>query len=107
MDKVPIDGNTSLADQRNTLRFIEMSGPSKLLTYTKKTSPAGSTERVNNATFEGVGLGDDVPDLVLVEVSAGENAVSLIAGQLSQGKNVVFHERVFVSGVEKEVIGFR
>jgi len=63
--------------------------------------------KTNVATFEDVPLGVSVPDLVLVEVPAGQNAVSIIADQLSQGKTIVFHERVFVSGVEKEVLGFR
>jgi hypothetical protein len=107
MDKFPVDGSKSLADQRNTLRFIELSGPSRLLTYTKKTAPPGTTAKVNVATFEDVPLGVSVPDLVLVEVPAGQNAVSVISDQLSHGKTIVFHERVFVSGVEKEVLGFR
>jgi len=107
MEKFPVDGSTSLEDQRNTLRFIELAGPGKLLTYTKKPSPAGSTEKVNLATFENVGLDVDVPDLLLVEVPATGNAASIIADRLSQGKNVVFHERVFVKGTEKEVLGFR
>jgi hypothetical protein len=107
MEKYPIDGNASLEDQQNTLRFIELAGPAKLLTYTKKTSPTGSDAKVNLATFENIGLGEEIPELVLMEVAGGQNAVAVISGQLAQGKTVVFHERIFVGGVEKEVVGFR
>lgn len=107
MEKYPIDGNSSLVDQRNTLRFIELAGPAKLLTYTKGSTPAGSNAKVNLATFENIGLGKAIPDLVLMEVAGGQNAVAVISGQLAQGKTVVFHERIFVGGVEKEVVGFR
>jgi hypothetical protein len=42
-----------------------------------------------------------------MEVGGGQNAVAVISGQLAQGKTVVFHERVFVAGIEREIIGFR
>jgi hypothetical protein len=107
MKTFPIDGNTSLADQQNTLRFIELAGPAKLLTYTKKKNLAGSGAKVNAATFENIGLDDEIPKLFLMEVGGGQNAVAVISGQLAQGKTVVFHERVFVAGIEREIIGFR
>ena len=107
MEKHPIDGNSPLADQQNTLQFIELAGPAKLLTYTRKPSPEGSSAKVNLATFESIGLDEDIPELVLVEVGGGQNTVAVISQQLAQGKTVVFHERIFVGGIEKEVLGFR
>jgi hypothetical protein len=107
MEQIPIDGNTSLDDQQNSLRFIELAGPSRLLTYTRKTSVGSPGAKVNVATFQDLGRGDDVLDLFLVQVTQSENAVSVISSQLAQGRTVVFHERVFVKGQTAEVIGFR
>jgi hypothetical protein len=107
MDNFPIDGSLPLADQRNTLRFIELGGPFKLLTYVKKAPQAGSTQKVNVASFSDVGPTVKVPDLILVAVGPGDNSVSIIADQIADGKQVIFHEHVFVSGSDQEVLGFR
>lgn len=107
MADFPIDGSKPLPDQRSTLRFIELGGPFKLLTYVKRAPLAGLTHKVNMASFGDVGPTVKVPDLILVAVGPGDNPVSIIATQLATGKQVVFHERVFVSGAEQEVLGFR
>lgn len=107
MENFPIDGNLSLPEQRNTLRFIELGGPFKLLTYVKKPPAAGSTQKVNVGSFSDVGPTVKVPDLILIAVGPSDNSVSIIATQIAAGKQVVFHERVFVSGAEQEVLGFR
>jgi hypothetical protein len=104
MEPLPIDGNTSLADQQNTLRFMESAGVFlKLLTYVR--SPNGGGQKANLASFERT---QQLPaDLILAEVAPGQNAVSIVADHMAANRQVVFHERVFVSGVEKEVFGFR
>jgi len=107
MEKFPIDGTTSLTDQQNTLRFLELAGPFKLLTYTKQADPANPDAKPNSATFDKLPLGAPVPQLILIAVEAGQNAADIIATQLAAGKRIVFHETVFVSGNDAEVIGFR
>lgn len=106
MEQFPVDGSTTLAQQRDTLRFIELAGFfNKLLTYVSSSNTGEAGEKVNLASFERTQ--QKPPDLILVEVGDGQNAVSIIADQLANGKQVVFHEKVFVSGVKKEVLGFR
>ncbi len=104
---IPIDGKTNLQTQHNSLRFIELSGPSKVLDYAKKPGQDDEEQKVNLATAQDIGLADDIPDLALIVVGPGDNAVSIIAQQLGAGKVVAFHSRVFVDGVEKEMLGFR
>lgn len=106
MAQFPIDGDTTLAEQRNTLRFIELAGVfNKLLSYLSSPNEGAPGQKVNLASFEEVG--HKPKDLVLVEVKPPATAVSIIADQLAAGRQIVFHERVFVSGAETEVLGFR
>lgn len=106
MDPFPIDGRTTLAQQRDTLRFIEIAGFfNKLLTYVSSSATGEAGQKINMATFERVQ--QKPADLILMEVGPGQNAISIIADQLQRGKQIVFHERVFVSSEEKEVLGFR
>ncbi len=106
MDPFPISGNTTLAQQRDTLRFIEVAGFfNKLLTYVSSSATGEAEEKINLATFERVQ--QKPADLILVEVGSDQSAVSIISDQLSREKQIVFHEKVFVSGQLKEVLGFR
>ncbi len=107
MENLPVDGNASLADQQNTLRFIELAGPFRLLTYKKKTTTSGATQKINMGIFEDAPLGSEIPKLILVKIPSSGNAVSVIAEHLADGKQVVFHEHVFVDGKDAEIIGFR
>ena len=106
MERLPVDGNTSLKEQENTLRFAALAGPFRLLTYVKKDPAPGSSQKVNVASFETLSLDENVPEPILVEVTQSQSAASIIADQLASSKHVLCHERVCVGGVEKEVLGF-
>lgn len=107
MENYPIDGNTTLLDQQKTLQFIELAKPCKLLTYTKKAGSPNLNVKVNMAVFENIDFDEEIKELILIEVTHENSAIGIISEQLSNGKSIVFHERIFVKGSEKEVLGFR
>lgn len=104
---IPINGNDDVQKQQNSLRFIELSGPSKVLDFVLRPRPSIADPKINLATAQDIDLGVSIPQLTLIVVGPIENAASIIATQLAAGKQVAFHGRAFISGEEKEVLGFR
>lgn len=102
-----VDGGQTLAQQEQTLNFMEQVTFAKVITYAKssRTSVAGLT--ANEAALEDVPIGQQPPPLHLEAVNNDTQASAVISGQVKKGKTVVFHERAFVESVEKIVMGFR
>jgi len=96
-----IDGNLKLKEQELTLRLAEQAGPYSVKTYRKA---AGSAKK-NRADLVDVPLGQDIPDLEMVEVAIG--TPNAAAAAMRPGKTLAFNDLVFVEGQETQVAGFR
>lgn len=106
MFQAPILGSATLEEQRRTCATTENLEFCKLVHMRKL--PVANGKHRNMCIFDDVDPADDQPPpLVFVPVLAGANAASLIATQLSQGKHLIFDERIWVQDSETEVLGFR
>jgi hypothetical protein len=63
--------------------------------------------KFNLGVFAEVDINDNVPTPELVKVNPGDNKASIIAGQLAQGRVLIFDEEIFVNNQEAQVLGFR
>ena len=98
-----VDGKLSLTDQLHTLGYAENQGPYKLIAYDK--TAAVAPDVMNKASFVDLPLGQDVKDLVLVEVAESDSIGAVVNGQA--GKELVDISHVFVEGEVKVVAIFR
>lgn len=98
-----INGTFSLKEQEDSLSATENSQNVKLVSFKKGDQPG---KKVNYASFVEVKLGEDIPDLVLVNVPP-ERLDSEKAAQQSKGKSIIFYSLVYVGGNETNVAGFR
>lgn len=105
MIQFPIAGSATLDEIRLTCGTTENMEICKLVHLRKL--PVVNGKRRNMASFVEVEIDDVVPDLVLVAVSQGGNAASLIADQLAKGRMLIFDEPIFVEDEDTEVLGFR
>ena len=101
-----VDGKNTLAQQQDTLNFMEQFTASKVITYGKNTQPSAGL-KVNEAILLPVPFGQQPPPLELVAVAAGDDVAKVIAAQVSQGKSDVFHETCWVENQETMVLGVR
>ena len=100
-NKELVDGTLSLTQQEQALNFMEQISFAKVINYTK--DPAESSGAKNNeATLDDVPIGQQPDPIHLMIVDAAVNVADAIANH-----TVVFHEKVFVGGEEKTVLGFR
>jgi len=95
------NGALSLEEQRRSIRAEELRGPSKLVSLAK-----GNQKPFNRATFEDVPFDEEVPDLILIEVSDDQLGVER-ARQEAMSKSMLFFAIIYVEGVEKSVAAFR
>jgi hypothetical protein len=105
MIEFPIAGSATLDETRLTCGTTENMEICKLVHLRKL--PIVNDKRRNMASFVEVEIEDEVPDLVLVAAPKGGSTASLIADQLSQGRQLIFDETIFVENKETEVLGFR
>lgn len=101
-----IPGSATLDEIQRTCGTTENMEFCKLVHMEKR--PVVDNKRSNLATFAEIDpAGEIPPDLVLIAVSEGESAASIIATQLQQGKLLIFDEHIFVRGIDSEVLAFR
>lgn len=100
-----IDGKQSLAAQRFTLIETEQLENAELVRMSKITGTSG--EKKNRVSFLELPLGVEIPELVLIEVSPGDNIASIIAEQLAEGRNLIFTSTIFVEGRDARIAAFR
>jgi len=101
-----IDGAATLDQIRFTCGTTENLEFCKLVHMEKR--PVINDQRKNLATFTEVDpAGDIPPDLVLIALTPGQSAASVIAAQLQAGKLLIFDEHIFVQNDDTEVLGFR
>lgn len=96
------NGALSLEEQRRAIRAEELRGPYKLVGLTK-----GASKPFNKVTLEDAGLGEDVPDLVLIEVANDEALAQIRADQEAESREMVCYSIIYVSGKETGVAAFR
>ena len=97
-----LDGGLSLEEQRLSLSATEQAGPYLLVSLSK-----GDPKPTNLASFAGVPLGQDIPDLVLIEVKPNDSLDKIIADQATKGKGFLFCSPVYVAGTDSKVAAFR
>jgi len=107
-----IDGSHSLEDQRRSLHFAELAGPYKLVSFSRadyETLVPGTNEKrpLNKASFDDAPLGQDIPELIMAEISPPSSIDQVIAQQKAAGREIIFFSPAFVGGVEAMVAGFR
>jgi hypothetical protein len=100
--KRTIDGNSTLEEQRRTLRFAELASFSKLTSYVM-----GDRDKLNVATFADTEIGERVAELVIISVPPGKTPAQVIASPFAEGKNLIFHSTVYVEGKETEIVALR
>lgn len=101
-----IDGKLKLAQQEDTLNFMEQQSLSQLIAYSKSAEPAPGGGNANAAQLDGP-VAVQPPLLKLSKVPDGQDPATVIGPLLSAGSTVVFSAIVFVEGKETNVIGFR
>jgi hypothetical protein len=101
-----VDGKKTIADQQDTLNFMEQFAAAKVITYGE--SPQSTADlKVNEAVLMPVPLGQQPPAIELIAVPAGGDVAAIIAAQIAAGKTVVFHEKCWVENKETVVVGVR
>ncbi len=101
-----VDGKNTLPQQQDALNFMEQFAASKVINYGKDTQSSGDLKG-NEAILLAVPFGQQPPPLELIAVAAGDDVVQVFAGQMSQGKTIVFHETCWVENTETVVVGLR
>lgn len=96
-----VDGSMSLEDQRRSLHLQEVTKPC-LLSSLEKGDPTQNT-----ATFNEIPLGQNVPDLFLVEIVPPATLESVKNDQPAKGHQIIFNSTIYVGGREANVAGFR
>ena len=107
LNKQTVDGKQTLNQQEMALNFMEQVSFAKVISYSESPGAHGANLSVNEAVLDDVPIGEQPPALHLEAVDLNGDAASVIANQLAQGHNVIFHDTAFVDGVEKTVMGFR
>jgi hypothetical protein len=97
-----VDGSLVLKNQENILNAAQQAGPYLLKTYVK-----GSPAPTNFASFVDAPLGQDVPNLVLIEIKSSDNVDDIIKQQKALGRALVCNLPAYVSGRESQVATFR
>lgn len=101
-----VDGKKAIADQQDTLNFMEQFAAAKVITY-GESAQSTATLKVNEAVLMPVPFGQQPPQLVLIAVAAGDDVAKIISAQIALGKTVVFHETCWVENKETVVVGVR
>jgi len=101
-----VDGKNTLSQQQDALNSMEQFTASKVITY-GKAAQSSADLNVNEAILLPVPFGQQPPSLELIAVAAGDEVAKILAGQMSQGKTIVFHETCWVENKETMVVGLR
>lgn len=101
-----VDGKKTIADQADTLNFVELFTASKVITY-GESPQSTATVKANDAVFVPAPFGHQPPAIELIAVPADGDVAAIIAAQIAAGKTVVFHEKCWVENKETVVVGVR
>lgn len=99
MLKDTVDGTFTLAKQSDVIANGEQANNMQLVAYAKGQAVT------NDASFDEVPLGQDIPPLQLIEVQGDIAAIT--SAQTDAGRKLVFDNEVFVESEVKRVAGFR
>lgn len=100
-----VDGQGALDDQENALNMAEQMIAARVIQYAKKASGAAPGTTPNEAVLEDVPIGQQPPPLSLKAMDVTSDPSQ--ASPPKPGQILVFHDIAYVSGVEKQVLGFR
>jgi hypothetical protein len=99
-----VDGALEIAEQEDTLNFIEQAAFGKVVAYVASTE---SSSPANVATIEDSAIGDEPGGLHLVAVASTDDPAPAIATEAAAGRVLAFRGNAFVTGQLAMVLAFR